>query len=51
MKPHSSNPGVARAAKYARKSKRIPTRVKIERTHHKRARRLAAKELSAEVST
>lgn len=50
MKPHSSNPGDAHATKYARKSKRIPTRVKVERTHHKRARRLALKELSVEVS-
>lgn len=49
MKPHSSNPGDARAVKYARKSKRVPTRVKIERTHHKRARRQAGAELASEI--
>lgn len=45
MKPYSINPADAHATKYARKSKRIPTRVKVERTHRKRARREAAKEL------
>lgn len=44
MKPYSTKPGEAHATKYARKSKRIPTRDKIERTHRKRARIQAAKD-------
>jgi len=42
MKPYSSNPGEAHGTKYARKAKRIPARVKVERTHKKRARRMLA---------
>lgn len=38
MKPYSTNPGEAKVAKYARKKKRIGTRVKVERQHKKAAR-------------